>query len=37
VQSGQAFPNDFTKQKQSEMDAQICAALKAAVPGYKCK
>jgi thiamine pyridinylase len=37
VQGGQPFPNDFTKQKQAEMDAQICAALKAGVPGYKCK
>jgi hypothetical protein len=37
VQSGQPFPNDFTKQKQLEMDAKICVALKTAVPSYKCK
>jgi len=37
VLGGQPFPNDFTKQKQSEMDTAICAALKAAVPSYKCK
>jgi len=37
VQNGQPFPNDFTQQKQLEMDAALCAALKAVVPGYKCK
>jgi hypothetical protein len=37
VQSGQPFPNDFTKQKQLEMDSGICAALKAGMSIYKCK
>jgi hypothetical protein len=37
VQSGQPFPNAFTKQQQLEMGSRICAALKTAVPGYNCK
>ncbi len=37
VRDGQPFPNDFTQQKQSEMDTALCATLKADVPGYKCK
>jgi thiamine pyridinylase len=37
LQSGQPFPNDFTKQKQLDMASEICRALKVGVPSYKCK
>jgi thiamine pyridinylase len=37
LQTGQPFPNAFTKQQQLEMDFKICAALKGEVPNYKCK
>lgn len=36
VQTGEPFPNDFTEERKADMGSQICTALQAQVPGYKC-
>jgi hypothetical protein len=37
LETAQPFPNTFNKAQQDDMDMQICIALKAQVPSYKCK
>jgi thiamine pyridinylase len=37
LETAQPFPNTFETATQDAMDVQICKALKAQVPGYKCK